>query len=383
MFRLPVWMLAVGLVGCLGTSPQDDDDDDAWGEESSDGDWNGGSGSGTGSGGGSGGGSGDGGGSGGESGDDAAGPEDADGGCESEIVQTYPADGSMDVYYRAKIGFKFDGIDEGATIQVFGETDGHISGSTSWIDSTLWFEADSGLQPNSNYTAFLDFCYGNQEISFFTSSAGESLEVPTSDLVGRTYALNLDAGRVLEPAGVGPLLFGLLDRHLMIGVTAASSSTISLMGAVSESGSVDQDYCEPSIGYPESADFTDSPFFETEVPTLTMRSSGYDVTLQNVTISGTFEPDGSEIAHMVFIALMDARDLVDALVGGGLLEDDDPNAVCDLIATFGVACGECSDGEEYCLNVHVDQVPAPETGSALEWLDECDPERCSAGCSEE
>ena len=78
----------------------------------------------------------------------------------------------------------------------------------------------------------------------------------------------------------------------------------------------------------------------------------------------------------VLAGLLDARDLVEALIGGGILEEgSDASSVCDLISAFSVSCEACSDGEEYRLSIHVDQIMAEETGSELVAQDECDPRR--------
>ena len=55
----------------------------------------------------------------------------------------------------------------------------------------------------------------------------------------------------------------------------------------------------------------------------------------------------------------------------------------DLISAFGVVCEACSDGEDYCLTIHVDQIDAMSTGAELVAQDECNPDECSEGCDEE
>ena len=46
------------------------------------------------------------------------------------------------------------------------------------------------------------------------------------------------------------------------------------------------------------------------------------------------------------------------------------------ISAFSVSCEACSDGEEYCLSIHVDQI-WPRNRAELVAQDECDPEACS------
>ena len=80
--------------------------------------------------------------------------------------------------------------------------------------------------------------------------------------------------------------------------------------------------------------------------------------------------------------LLDARDLAGVLVDNGLIEEEDPGAVCDLIATFGVLCEACSDGEDYCLSIYVDQITAMEEDQTLLSVETCDVDTCDEGCDE-
>ena len=96
-----------------------------------------------------------------------------------------------------------------------------------------------------------------------------------------------------------------------------------------------------------------------------------------------FTSDGSQISGAILSGEIDARDLVGALVGGGLLEEEDPDAVCDLIGTFGVSCEACaSDGAAYCLAIYVDQITANYDDQTLVAQDACDPEACAEGCED-
>jgi hypothetical protein len=155
------------------------------------------------------------------------------------------------------------------------------------------------------------------------------------------------------------------------------------MGALSLEGSTDQDMCEPSIDFPVPADFTDAPYFSVNADSLALSASGYEIKINDFTLSGDFSADGSKIGGAVLAGQLDTRDLTQALMAGGLIEDDDPQAVCDLIGAFGVMCEECSDGETFCLTIHVDQINAQRTGSELVVQNECNPAECAVGCDAE
>jgi hypothetical protein len=353
MLRLPIWMIALGLVGCFGSSPDnDDDDDDDWGDES------------------------DGGGANGSGGNNGGGSANCD--VEGVSPVNPEADGA-EFYYRGHVQFVFDGIDEDATLTVTDGAGAAVDGSTSWDENTFSFAPSAPLANSTQYSATLIHCAGESTIGFMTGALGGDL-AENVDLTGKTYVVELDGARFVKPAGVGGLLMGLLEQNILLGVTEVTDSTIRMMGAISETDTIEQDRCEPSINFPEAADFTAAPFFSVGPQDTTLSAAGYDIVINNLMIAGDFSADASYIGGAILSGLLDARDLVDALVGGGLLEDDDPNAVCDLIATFGVACGPCPDGENYCLEIYVDQITAQVDDQTLVAQDECDPDACAEGC---
>jgi hypothetical protein len=296
-----------------------------------------------------------------------------DSGCDVEGVSPlYPEADGAEFYYRSHVQFVFDGVDEDATLTVTDGAGAAVDGSTSWEENTLSFAPSAPLANSTQYSATLTHCAGESTIGFMTGALGGALD-ENVDLTGMKYVVELDGARFVKPAGVGGLLMGLLEQNILLGVTEVTDDTIEMMGAISETDSTDQDACEASIVFPDPADFTAAPFFSVGPQNTTLSAAGYDIVINNLMIAGDFSSDGSYIGGAILSGLLDARDLVDALVGGGLLEDDDPNAVCDLIATFGVTCGECPDGENYCLEIYVDQITAnADSSQSLVAQEECD-----------
>ena len=314
--------------------------------------------------------------------DDGAGDSgfggDADGatpGCEVEGVSPlYPEADGGEFYYRGSVEFVFDGIDEDATLTVADAGGAAVDGSTSWDENTFSFTPSAPFANATQYSASLTHCAGDSTIGFRTTELGGAIE-ENVDLTGMTYIVGLDGARFVKPAGVGGLLLGLLEQDILLGVTEYDDTSIQMLGAISYTDSTDQDACEPSIVFPEAADFTSAPFFSVGPQDTTLSAGGFDIVINNLMIAGDFAADGSYFGGAILSGLLDARDLVGALVGGGLLEEEDPNAVCDLIATFGVTCGECPDGENYCLEIYVDQITAnADTSQTLVEQEECDAE---------
>ena len=290
----------------------------------------------------------------------------------------------VDFYVRGTVDFKFTkDKDEEATVSVADAAGANVDGSTEWIGDTIRFTPSTPLMTGSAYEATLTHCGGEAGVKFNTSDLGGALEDGPDSLIGNTYAVALGEARFVKPEGVGSLLGGLLTQDILVGVTAADDTTISMMGALSQEGSLEQDRCEPSIEFPVAADFTEAPFFSINADELALTVADFNVAINDFTLSGTFASDGSYMGGAVLAGLLDARDLVEALIGGGILEEgSNAQDVCDLIGAFSVNCEACSDGEEYCLSIHVDQIMADKTGSTLVAQDECDPEACSDGCDE-
>ena len=186
----------------------------------------------------------------------------------------------------------------------------------------------------------------------------------------------------MEPAGVGRVLFGLLEQHILLGVTEVTDDEIQIMGAISkDKPSTDQDTCDPSIDFPAGADFTTAPFFSIGPRTTSLSVAGTDVNIKDLMFAGDFAADGSYIGGAILSGKLDAVDLAPVLVDNGLIgEGGGPSAVCDLIATFGVACEDCGDGRDECLSIYIDRITKDETGTPLLEVEVCDIDTCDEGC---
>ena len=305
-------------------------------------------------------------------------------GCEvEEVSPAYPEADGAEFYYRGHVEFVFDGIDEDATITVTDGAGGAVDGSTSWEENKLSFAPTAPLAPSTQYSATLSHCGGDSTIGFMTGTLGSALDANV-DLTNKTYVVDLDSARFVKPAGVGGLLLGMLEQYILLGVTSVSDTEIQMLGAISKSKEDEnQDTCDPSINFPTAADFTTAPFFSVGPESTELSVAGISVVINDLMIAGDFASDGSYIGGAILAGLLDARDLAGVLVDNGLIEDDDPNAVCELIATFGVLCEACTDGEDYCLSIYVDQITARESDQTLIQVDSCDAETCDEGCPEE
>ena len=166
-------------------------------------------------------------------------------------------------------------------------------------------------------------------------------------LEGRAYEWDLVSATWVEPAGVGALLGGFLDEVPVMGVTATSGTEIeSVFGLPSQS---------ECVTFP-TADFSGDPVFAIGPENAIFNINGTAVTVVNLEVRGAFESDCSSIRGGSLQGQLDIREIADTLGFG------DAATTCGLLTTFGASCVTCdTDGEEFCLNLELEDVPAPET----------------------
>jgi hypothetical protein len=166
-------------------------------------------------------------------------------------------------------------------------------------------------------------------------------------LDGRAYEWDLVNATWVQPAGVGSLLGGFLEELPVMGVTAASGTEIeSVFGLPSQA---------ECIQFP-TADFTADPVFAIGPEDAIFNISGTAVTIVNLQVGGAFESDCSAIRGGSLEGQMDVREIADTLGFG------DAATTCGLLTSFGASCVACdSDGEQLCLDIELENVPAPET----------------------
>ena len=284
--------------------------------------------------------------------DDTAGDTNA-AGCEITF-ESLPSSGALDADYRAPIEFHLSDPDTTATV-----TSADIAGTTSSPDGyeTIIFTPNEPLAPSTPSTVTLNYCRGSSDITFTTSGLGAPLSSPDI-LETRTYALDLAGARILEPAGVGSVLTSYLTQSILVGVVSADATKIQMLGAIGKEDVTppEQDYCDPSIDFPE-ADFTAQPYFQIGPQDTTLAVAGLALEIGDLEITGTFAADGTYFAGGTLAGVIDTRPLAP------LLGDDsgDEGAICDLAISFGAVCEACpADGEPYCLSLVADQIQALE-----------------------
>lgn len=311
----------------------------------------------------------------GSAGDGGGGDGGDGGGCNVTFALSNPVADSTTHFYLDPVEVTLSEADPSASLTIADGGGTAVAGSTSFSADglTAIFTPDAGFAPSTAYTVNISVCDGanNSSAGFTTSSLGGPVTV---DLSGITYVVNLAESRFVQPAGVADLLLGSLENKILVGVSSATDTSIEMIGAIDNVDTGAQDFCTPSIPFP-TATFS-NPAFQVGPADTTLNVAGVTVTINALSISGAFAPDGSYFGGGRLEGQLDARTLAP------LLEEplgvSEPDEVCTLLVGFGVTCGACdSDGAAYCVDVLADQITATAEGAALECVDESD---CHPSC---
>jgi len=279
------------------------------------------------------------------------------GNCANAVLDRYPTNGETDVFTWSGIDVTLSQPDASATIVVTDDAGGEVPG-TVWLDGEnkrLEFLPSQGFAAGGSYTATLEWACADSAVDFTVGSVGADPVADPSTLVDRGYSLDLKNGRFVAPDGIGDALNSLLEVKLLLGVTAADASSVSLRAGAEAAGG-GQDTTATTTDFEDPATFV-NPYFEVTQDVLPLVIEGDPIDVTDLAISGAFAADGSSIEGFRMSGIVDTRDLKDAV---GVADDE---GVCNLFAaTFNVQCEECPGGGTYCINLVVADLPLPETG---------------------
>ena len=73
----------------------------------------------------------------------------------------------------------------------------------------------------------------------------------------------------------------LVQQDILIGVTDATETDISMMGALSQEGSSSQDMCTATFDFPIAADFSSAPYFSVSASELAIAISGFSISIND------------------------------------------------------------------------------------------------------
>ncbi len=266
--------------------------------------------------------------------------------CGVTISDTYPADGANGVYYRSTVEFTLTVADDTAFVAT--ETPGVQSLSEDGL--TVRFTPDDGFAPGTTHSVGLDYCGGQPEISFTTTSHGADLAVSLDDLIGQVWSIDLTDARYPAGEGFTEIIGSLFDRNMLLGVVDASSTGLGVRLGIAEGDDVTQDECFRTLDLDDWVALT-GPDFSYSASRVSFGAYAADVELMNVEASGTISPDGESVAGFALATEIDVREVAEVL-GISSMKDE----ICDLAENVGTPCLACdTDGTMNCVALVADQ----------------------------
>jgi len=276
--------------------------------------------------------------------------------CTFEITSIDPGDGE-EHYRRSPIRVQFSSEPAQAQVRVDG-----ADGESVLTGETLVWTSDEPLAWDTRFDAVVEHDCGRHEWSFRTSALGEPR---TEEVLGRTWFTDNESMTVVEPPSVGAVL-GQYVGILLVEVVEHDGDRLVLRTALTQDdGSVDQDLCNPTLDF--EVDFSDDPWFHFPAQDVTIAGS----TLNQLEFSGTFSADGTGIGGVAGSAIVDTREWV-FLIG----EEEEDDALCNLMAGFGVECTLCDDEQELCMPVAIQDGEGHPADAGIVPIEVCD-DSCS------
>ena len=267
--------------------------------------------------------------------------------CSDTVLTTFPSAGDDDWYWRSPPVVQVATDDQEDYAAVLLDADGNtVETSPRWTGTQLVLDLAEPLTANADFTLRTTDCLGRQDIAFRTGTLGQSLDVPTSELTGRAYAVDIGRARWEQPPGIGALMNLYFSDPIVIGVEWSSDDVLDLLGGqalVTDDGETVQYTRQPTWDFP-IADFNTAPYFAATAPSITIDFNDVQLIIYNFQLTATFSADGSTMGGGWGSGLGDTRYL-----GPVLNQGSNPNAACNITAGFGAECVPCPDGEPYCL----------------------------------
>ncbi|MEQ1501889.1 MAG: Ig-like domain-containing protein [Myxococcota bacterium] len=275
-------------------------------------------------------------------------------GCKTVLISSHPEDGDVDVYYRTAIDAVIGTEEPDATIRVTDADGAEIPGTLVHDGRRVAFVPDAPLTAGATYTSVLDWSCDPVQATF---TVGTDLGDPVdaASLVGTTYLLDLRQAREVAPYGISSALDVFLAAKLLVSVDAASATGLTLSAGSANLVTEAQDVCSETTPFDAEADFSENPYFSVHLDELSLVVVRDDFVMQDLTLSGTFTPDGASIEGLSLDGILDNRSLVTEL------DVASPEEVCNLFASgYGIDCAACPDGGgDYCVRLVLDSVSLP------------------------
>ena len=259
--------------------------------------------------------------------------------CNITIEESNPVLGASNMYYRGEISVTLSEEDETASLSLEDASGNGIDGTLRTVGSKILFSPSAPLEPLTEYVIRLQYC-GSADpvfIEFRTSDLGTPITGGNDSLQDTTFAVDLTSGVIVEPPGVGDLLRALLDNTFLIYADSVSDSQITVLSAISEANSTNQNFCVPTLNDFPSVDITESPYFSLSSNSIELTVAAYSAKVYNFSVHGTFASDASYFGGAHLSGEIDSREIYPLLADFGI-QAQGGDDVCELLDNLGVEC---------------------------------------------
>jgi len=280
--------------------------------------------------------------------------------CANNILERHPADGATEVYRRARTDRHFALSDSSARVILTDASGATVAGTDVNNGNYVGFVPDEPLESGATYTSTLEWTC-DPDVTSFTVSDQIGEAVDSASLEGRSWALDLRQGREVNPLGINAALEQLIEFDLILGYDRdGTKGAFRMVGAIGDDTG-NQDACTPFIPFENDGDLTANPYFTITSSVLPIYVDGALLEIDDLEMSGSFTPDGTEIQGLQLSGVIDTRPLA------GVIDEEgtgDAESVCELFSgTFNFDCEDCPSGDgEYCVFLELDDLTAAETG---------------------
>jgi hypothetical protein len=184
--------------------------------------------------------------------------------------------------------------------------------------------------------------------------------VPTS---GQTWWANLDGLELLEPEEAGGLLDLVApDYPLLLSATDVTDSGFAFLFALAHDDGT-QDHCSRTIAM-NGITLTTDGHFEFGPEDFTLANGAVTEDLQ---MTGQFSDDLSSIHSIAMKGTIRLNSIPEDLLPLGGVD------ICELLESIDINCGECRDGSDRCLSMHMVGVTGSlRTGVTVQTIAEAD-----------
>jgi len=258
----------------------------------------------------------------------------------AQVTSFSPADGEEYVSTDTEIQFTLDGPGEDVWLWMDG------AASDGWVEltseeETFSFAPPAELKTSEAYTVRVSTCgaaAGEARFTTLPDPVGESVlgETFELELLGDDLQWVIPGAKIVD-AFRYQLESGLADTSsLLLRPHEVRGETIELVAALGTqtTGELLQDLCVPPVSV--EADFSRDPLFAGSVEVLLLADDDEEViTLEELEVSGMFDPVTDAIADLRIAGLLDLR-------ATGL----PVSALCENADAWGAPCEYCADQDE-------------------------------------